>query len=187
MNSVDFAEMLPKQGTIAISGGRYERELISAVSYVNADGGSLRLIPLSPMQMQWAMELGIPTVRGYPTYFILQAEYKGPDYLLQSQTTSVFADRIMAKMAEHVWAFVTRNVKKVLVEAVPQFLEYTLDELSLYGEVEEHWRNYMGHVMIKLVPMDEDFFHLAHTLRDVPGVIDVGIYLEPPEKTVVFK
>ncbi len=187
MDAVDFADMLPRRGSISISGGRYEKEMISAIAYVNANGGDLQLIPLSPMQMQWAMELEIPVVRGYPTYFILQAEYKGPDYLLQSQTTSVFADRIMAKMAEHVWAFVTRNVKKVLVEAVPQFLEYTLDELSLYGEVEDHWKNYMGHAMILLNPAEDDFFHLAHTLRDVPGVIDAGIYLEPPEKTIVLK
>lgn len=187
MNAVEFAELLPKRGTIAVSGGRYEDEIISAVAYVNSEGGDLKLIPLSPMQIQRALELGIPTVRGYPTYFILQAEYKGPDYLLQSQTASVFADRIMSKMAEHVWAFVTRNVKKTLVEAVPQFLDYTLDELSLYGEVEEHFKNYMGHVLIRLKPFEEDFFHLAHTLRDIPGVIDVGIYLEPPEKILVFK
>lgn len=187
MNSVEFAELLPKKGTISVSGGRYEKELVNAIAYVNANGGDLHLIPLSPMQMQWAMDLGIPTVRGYPTYFILQAEYKGPDYFLQSQTTSVFADRIMSKMAEHVWAFVTRNEKKILAEAVPQFLDYTLDELSLYGAVEEHWRNYMGHVLIRMRPFDDDFFHLAHTLRDVPGVIDVGIYLEPPEKTIIFK
>jgi len=187
MSPVDFADILPRKGTISISGGRYEEELINAVAHVNAGGGDLRLIPLSPLQTQRALDLGIPTARGYPTYFILQAEYRGPDYFLQSQTASVFADRIMSKMAEHVWVFVTNSEKKFLVEAVPQFLEYTLDELSLYGAVEDKWRNYMGHVLVRLVPEEDDFFHLTHVLRDVPGVIDVGIYLEPPEKVLVFK
>ncbi len=187
MNAPELAELLPKRGTIAISGGKLEQELVSAVAYANQAGASLRLIPLSPLQIRWATELDIPVVRGYPTYFILQAEYKGPDYLLQSQSDSVFADRIMAKMSEHFWAFVTNNVKDILVEAVPQFIDYTLDELSLYGEVLGKRRNYMGHVLIKLRPLGDDYFHLAHVLRDVPGVIDAGIYLEPPEKTVVIK
>lgn len=187
MNSIEFSKVLPKKGTISISGGRYEQELVNAVAHISADGGDLHLIPLSPMQMQWAMDMEIPTARGYPTYFILQAEYKGSDYFLQSQTTSVFADRIMGKMAEHVWAFVTNNDRKIIVEAVPQFLEYTLDELSLYGTVADHGSNYMGHILIRMIPADDDFFHLAHTLRDVPGVIDVGVYLEPPEKTLTFK
>ncbi len=187
MDAPQLSNLLPRNGTIAISGGRLEQELVAAVAYANQSGANLRLIPLSPMQIRWATDLDIPVVRGYPTYFILQAEYKGSDYLLQSQSDSVFADRVMAKLSEHFWAFVTDNVRAVLVETVPQFLEYTLDELSLYGEVLDHRKNYMGHVLVKLRPYDDDYFHLAHVLRDVPGVIDAGIYLTPPEKTVVIK
>jgi hypothetical protein len=187
VDALDLVNLLPRSGVIAISGGRLEEDLVKAVMYARNSGADLRLIPLSPKQMQWALEMDIPVVRGYPTYFIRQAEYKGPDYFLQSRSDSVFADRIMAKMAEHLWAFVTDQRKEVLVEAVPQFIEYTLDELSLYGDILDRTRNYMGHVLIRLRPAEDDFFHLAHALRDVPGVIDVGIYLETPEKTVVIK
>lgn len=187
MTVIDFAEILPRVGTISISGGRFEEDLIGAIARINAEGGDLRIIPLSPMQTQWAMDLGIPTARGYPTYFILQSECRGNDYLLQSQTTSVFADRIMGKMAEHVWAVVTADEKKILVEAASQFLDYTVDELSLHGKIEGQKENYMGHILVSLVPEEDDFFHLPHILRDVPGVIDVGVYLEPPEKIIVIK
>jgi hypothetical protein len=156
MNAPELAELLPKAGTIAISGGRLERELISAVAYANTEGATLRLIPLSPLQIRWATEMDIPVVRGYPTYFILQAEYKGPDYLLQSITDSVFADRIMSKMAEHFWAFVTNDVKRVLVEAVPQFIDYTLDELSLYGEIVDKRRNIFISIFHRII------FHALH-------------------------
>jgi len=184
VKSVKLAEHLPKTGTVAVSGGRLEREILSAIAYANEMGANLRLIPLSPSQLQDAFHMGIPLARGYPTLFLLQAEYRGPDYFLQSRTFSVFADRIMAKAAEQVWALVTDRRKEVLVEAVPYFIEYTLDGLSLYGEVEKRVKNHFGHVLITLKPREHDYFSLAHLVRDVPGVIDVGIYLEPPDKVI---
>ena len=186
VESTDFVEHLPPGGVVAVSGGMYEREIIGAIGIARAQGRPLRLIPLSPRQIQWAMELGIPTVKGYPTYFILQAEYRGPDYLLQSSTDSVFADRVMARFSEHLWSFVTDKRRELLVEVVPHFLEYTLDELGLYGDVVRHWRNYLGHVLVLLDPKDEDFFYLANALREIPGVIDAGVYLEPPELVKEF-
>jgi len=184
VESVKLAEILPKSGTVAVSGGRLEEKILSAIAYANEMGASLRLIPLSPSQLQEAFELGIPLARGYPTLFLLQAEYQGHDYFLQSRTFSVFADRIMAKAAEHIWALVTDRRREVLVEAVPYFLEYTIDGLSLYGDVEKRGKNHFGHVLLVLKPREHDYFTLAHLVRDVPGVIDVGIYLEPPEKVI---
>ncbi len=187
MESAELAEMLPKAGTIAVSGGRLESEILGAIALANEMGASLRLIPLSPLQLQEAFRLGIPIARGYPTLFLLQAEYRGHDYFLQSKTFSVFADRIMAKAAERVWAVVTDRRREVLVEAVPYFIEYTEDGLSLYGDVERKGKNHFGHVLLTLKPREHDYFTLAHLVRDVPGVIDVGIYLEPPEKVIEMR
>ncbi len=185
MKEISYSDLLPERGTIGVSGGIYEETLIKAIGYKNAAGGHLLLVPTTPKQARTAQELNIPITSGIPQYFILQCEGgRSPHYYLQSKTDSVFADRMLATLSEHLWVLITGKSGDFLVETVQIFAGRIKDALSVYGEILEEKTNSIGHNLFLFRPFVKDYIELASALREIPGVIDVGVYREVPEKII---
>ncbi len=184
MKALHLRELLPNDGSIGISGGVLEEQLIKAIGYKNAEGASLSLVPTTPRQARLAQSLDIPVEHGYPEYFILQCEGEGPHYFLESTTDSVFADRMLALLSEHLWVLVTKNEDTFLIETVQLYSSKIRESLQVYGEILKEAHNSIGHRLFLFKPFVKDYVELASALREIPGVIDVGVYREVPEKII---
>ena len=59
--------------------------------------------------------------------------------------------------------------------------------ISLYGEVVSRRETACGNTVVDIIPVEEDVEELRKLLKEVPGVVEVGIFPIIPYKKIVLK
>ncbi|NPA86949.1 MAG: ribose-5-phosphate isomerase A [Candidatus Diapherotrites archaeon] len=188
MREFNYVELLPRRGVIAVLGKDVEEKIMRAAAYAREEGKKLKVVPLNPRQAELAQRLNIPTVHGYPDYFYVLLDFEPMENLFTvGNCDCPMLLRLYEMGAEKTVVLLRRKYHTVSVE-YSTYLSHLIEPIiSLYGEIVARRENPFGHRVVDIVPIEEDPEELRRLLKEVPGVVEVGILPIIPYRKIVLK
>lgn len=188
MREINYVGLLPERGTVAVIGRTLEEPIIRAASLKNAEGARLKIVPTSPKQADLAIRLGLETETGYPEYLYLLLDFEVREGLFTvGNCDCPMLLRLYEMGADRVIVFLRKRYHTVSVEYTTYLSDKIEPIISLYGEIVARRENSFGNTVVDIVPVEEDPEELRRLLKEVPGVVEVGILPIIPHRKIVMK
>ena len=188
MKELNYRNILPDIGTIAVMGETVEDPLIRAMAYEIAEGKNLKLIPTNPQQISLAEKLDIPIVRGFPDYFFFEADREPKEgYFTIGKCDSPMLLRLYEMGADKTIVFLRNKYHTISVEYTTYMSDIIEPVIALYGEIVARRETPYGNNVVDIVPTEEDVEELRKLLKEIPGVAEVGIIPTIPYRKIFWK
>ncbi len=188
MKEINYAGLLPNRGTFTVIGKEVEEALIRAASLKNTEGSSLKLVPISPKQADLATRIGLETELGYPEYLYILLDFEVKEGLFTvGNCNCPMLLRLYEIGADKTIVFLRQRYHTVSVEYTTYLSDKIEPIISLYGEIVARRENSFGNRVVDIVPIEEDPEELRRLLKEVPGVVEVGILPIIPYRKIVMK
>ncbi len=182
MKEINYEELLPEDGVIAVMGRNIWDPLLRAAAYKN-----LKVIPLTPDQWRLITSLNIPSVKGMPDYFYIEMDWEKTGFFTVGYCESPLTLRLYETLSDRVVVFLRRKYHTVSVEYLSHLREDVEPAISLVGEIVARRENFHGNTVVDIVPYEDDMEFTRSKLKDVPGVLEVGILPTIPHKKIVIR
>ncbi len=188
MRALNYRHLIPERGTVAVIGKEIWEPVVRAVAYAQSEGDKVYLVPVTPEQARLGISLGIEMKRGFPDYLFLLLDFeRGEGLFTVGNCDCPMLMRLYEMGAEKTIVFLRKKYHTISVEYYSYLREEIEPIVSLYGEIVARRESPIGTTVVDVVPTEEDVEELRRLLKEVPGVLEVGIFPILPHRKIVFK
>ena len=188
MRELNYRSLLPKRGTVAVIGKEIWEPIVRAIAYAQSEGDKVYLIPVSPSQAKLGLNLGIEMKKGFPDYLFLLVDFEPSEgFFTVGNCDCPMLIRLYEMGAEKTIIFLRKKYHTISVEYYSYLREEIEPIISLYGEIVARRGSPLGSTVVDIVPSEEDIEELRKMLKEVPGVLEVGIFPILPYRKIILK